>query len=406
MPQMSSPPDSARHTVLNGTRILDFSAMIAGPYCARWLSDLGAEVVKVESREGDHMRSRAPTRDGHSSFFAHLNAGKRFLALDLKKPQALALAKDLTMKSDVLIEAYRPGVMKRLGLGPQVALELNPRLIYCSISGFGQTGSAAQRPAYAPVVHAASGYYMSLVQSAADDARPPNSAVPLADMLTSAFAGFSIQTALLQRERTGKGSVIDLNLMDSMMSVMPYEFQAAQFPLPNLRPQYRPLKTSDGYIMVAPINAKNFIDICKATGHPEWQSDPLLATDQARFANWPEYMLRVEAWTSQRSSAECEQQLTAAGVPCSRYRRMREVINDPQFAERQTFSTVRDAAGELYTTNLPFSLDRIRPHAGSHIGRIGEDSPDVLNDWLQLEPEQINELIRQQVVFHNGAATI
>lgn len=387
------------HAVLEGLRVLDFSAMIAGPYCARWLSDLGAEVVKLEAPGGDHMRSRPPVRDGCSSFFAHLNAGKRFLSLDLKRSEAVELAKDLIRKSDVLIEAFRPGVMARLGLGPTIMLELNPRLIYCSISGFGQVGAMARRPAYAPVVHAASGYYMSLVGSDAPDARPPDSALPLADMLTSVFAGFSIQTALLQRERSGRGTTIDINLMDSMMSVMPYEFQAAQFPLPNLRPQYKPLRTRDGYILVAPINERNFQAVCEATGHLEWRDDPRLSTNQARFANWPDYMRCIEAWTEQHATVDCEQRLTAAGVPCSRYRRMAEVIQDPQFFERHSFAKAHDAAGDLHTTNLPFSLDGIRPQAGSHVGGIGEDTRSVLSDWLALSSQTIDKLFEQQVTY-------
>jgi CoA:oxalate CoA-transferase len=387
------------HQALRKIRVLDFSAMIAGPYCARWLGDMGAEVVKIEASEGDHMRTRAPLRDGHSSFFAHLNAGKRFLSIDLKNPAGVILAKQLIREADILIEAFRPGVMARLGLGPDVSLDINPRLVYCSISGFGQTGPEAQRPAYAPVVHAASGYYMAL--SGTDDpcVRPPDSSVPLADMLTSIFAGFSIQTALLHREHTGMGSVIDVNLIDSILNVMPYEFQAAQFPLRNFRPKYRPLKTKDSYIIVAPINARNFRSVCHALGHPEWQDDPLLRTNEARYANWGEYMRRIELWTAERSSEECEAVLSGSGVPCSRYRRISEVIRDPRFPARRAFSTVSDSAGQLLATNLPFFLDNQRPQAGGHVGAVGEDSDAVLSDWLGISGAEFHEFLAAHVVF-------
>jgi len=383
---------------LSGFRVLDFSAMIAGPYCARWLADLGAEVIKIESADGDHMRTRAPMREGWSSFFAHLNSGKRFVSMDLKRPEAIAIAKALAKDADVLIEAFRPGVMRRLGLGPEVLRDINPRLVYCSISGFGQTGSASSRPAYAPVVHAASGYYMATLENQEDTERPANSGIPLADMLTAVFAAFSIQTALLDRERTGQGSEIDVNLMDSMMNVMAYEVQAAQFPLPNRRPVYKPLRAKDGYVLVAPVNARNFQNLCAATGHPEWADDPLLATNQARFDHWDEYMRRIETWTRGRTADDCEAILMAAGVPCSRYRRMDDVIKDPQFEERRSFAPVRDGAGKLMTTSLPFSLRGRKPPVGSHVGAIGEDTASILTSLLGLDPSAVAKLAKERIV--------
>ncbi len=142
---------------LEGNRVLDFSIMLAGPYCARMLADVGAEVIKIEPPEGDDMRLRAPLRSGHSAYFGQLNAGKRSITLDLKTPEAIAIVHGLVAKADVVVENFRPGVMERLGLGEKTLRQINPRLVYCSISGYGQTGPAAARPAYAMMVHAASG---------------------------------------------------------------------------------------------------------------------------------------------------------------------------------------------------------------------------------------------------------
>ena len=141
---------------LEGVRVLDFSIMLAGPYCARLLADVGAEVIKIEPPEGDDMRLRTPLRDAHSAYFGQLNAGKRSLALDLKSADAIKLVHQLVKETDVLVENFRPGVMERLGLGYDALRAINPRLVYCSISGYGQSGSAAERAAYAMIVHAAS----------------------------------------------------------------------------------------------------------------------------------------------------------------------------------------------------------------------------------------------------------
>lgn len=366
--------------------------MMAGPYCARWLADLGAEVIKVEPPEGDYMRTRAPLRNGCSSMFGHLNAGKRCIALDLKNPEAVALAARMAGECDVVIEAFRPGVMERLGLSADTLRAANPRLVYCSISGFGQHGSASGRPAYAPIVHAASGFYMANFDYQDGAEKPANSGIPVADMLTAVFAAFSIQTALLERERTGHGRVIDVNLMDSMMSLLAFEFQAAQFPQPKRRPLYKPLRARNGFVIVAPVNEKNFRSLCSATGHPEWSDDPLLDTDQGRFDNWAEYMRRIEEWTRERDAEECERILMAAGVPCSRYRRIEETVQDPQFMERQSFATLRDAAGAYRATNLPFSLDGAKPVAAERVAALGQDTARVLESMLGLQPEEIERL--------------
>jgi crotonobetainyl-CoA:carnitine CoA-transferase CaiB-like acyl-CoA transferase len=292
------------------------------------------------------------------------------------------------------VEAFRPGVMKRLGLGADELRQHNPRLIYCSISGFGQSTDASARPAYAPVVHASSGYYMAMAEAQEGPLMPPNSSVPMADMLTAIFAAMAIQTALLQRQGTGVGTTIDVNLMDSVMSVMAFEFQAAQFPTTHARPHYKPLRALDGHLLVTPINARNFRNLCTATGHPEWIDDPLLATDAARFKNWSEYMRRIEAWTCVRTASECEAILLAHGVPCSPYRRIEEAMRDPQFEQRHSFSRVSDAAGEFLTTNLPFSLAGHRPSASGKVGSIGADTAAVLKDMLGLSDDQIAVLAR------------
>ena len=199
---------------LEGIRVLDFSIMLAGPYCARLLADVGADVIKIEPPEGDDMRLRTPLRDGHSAYFGQLNAGKRSLALDLKNAEAIKLVHRLVAEADIVVENFRPGVMDRLGLGYDSLREINPRLIFCSISGYGQSGPDAERAAYAMIVHAESGFDRSLMRYTGDRDRPAAGAIFVADVLGGIFGYSAIQTALVQRARTGHGQRIDVALMD------------------------------------------------------------------------------------------------------------------------------------------------------------------------------------------------
>ena len=274
---------------LHGIRILDFTIMMAGPYCTRFLADMGADVIKIEAPEGDYIRQREPLRDGHSAYFGHLNAGKRSVCLDLKDPASLASVRQLVSSCDVLVENFRPGTMKRLGLDHVSLMALNPRLIYCSISGFGQTGPDAQRPAYAQIVQAASGYETAFANYQGgehDEKRPPNSAMFHADVFGGLFAYAAILGALNQRHSTGVGQHVDTTLFEGMLSLMPYEVQEAQFPAPERRPVYRPLRTTDGFVMVSAVSPRNFEALLDAIGVADWRDDPTLATDRGRQQNW------------------------------------------------------------------------------------------------------------------------
>lgn len=390
--------DGRNPGVLSGLRVVDFTSFMAGPYCARWLADLGAEVVKVEALEGDHMRRLPPLRGGASTYFGHMNSGKKSVAMNLKNPEALAAAKALCMKADVVIEAFRPGVMRRLGLDAQTLRRENSRLVYCSISGFGQNTSISHLPAYAGMVHAASGFAMAEFDYQDGMDKPLNSGVPIADMLTAIFAAFSIQTALLERERTGQGRTIDVTLMDSITNLLVYEVQAAQFPQVNRRPVYKPIRASDGFLLVMPVNESNFRGACTCAGHPEWMEEELFNTDERRWDNWDAFLERLEGWTRRRTADACVEALTSAGVPTSRYRSVSEAMADPQFEERDSFQSVNDAGGPFKTTNLPFAFDGRKPSAGRQVPSTGQDTVAVLTDWLGLEPGKIEAMARARAI--------
>ena len=270
-----------------GLRVLDFSTTIAGPHCTRMLADMGAEVIKIETEEGETMRTRPPVRNNSSTVFGQLNVGKNSLVLDLKSPKGLEAVRRLVATADVLVENFRPGVMRRLKLDHASLHELNPKLIYCSISGYGQTGPSAELPAYAPVIHAASGYEMAHLAYQPGRSRPDYCGIYHADVLTGVYAFGAISAALYQRNATGQGQHIDVSMLESMLSLTLNELQWSQFEVkPTQRPMFGPIETTDGYVMMAIASEKTFQSLMQVIGHPEWVSDPRFAKYSDRRDNW------------------------------------------------------------------------------------------------------------------------
>src|SRR6266480_4668657 len=283
---------------LQGLRVLDFSTTIAGPHCTRMLADMGAEVIKIESVEGETMRTRPPVRNGFSTAFGQLNVGKKSLVLDLKSPQAIDVIRRLVASADIFVENFRPGVMRRLKLDYDSLQKLNPKLIYCSISGYGQTGPSAELPAYAPVIHAASGYEMAHLAYQPGRSRPDYCGIYHADVLTGVYAFGAISAALYQRAATGQGQHIDVSMLESMLSLTLNELQWSQFEVkPTQRPMFGPIETADGYVMVAIASEKTFQSLMQVIGHPEWVADPRFAKYSDRRDNWGDLMNGVENWS-------------------------------------------------------------------------------------------------------------
>jgi crotonobetainyl-CoA:carnitine CoA-transferase CaiB-like acyl-CoA transferase len=372
---------------LDGIRVLDFTNMLSGPYCTRLLADLGAEVIKIEPAAGDHNRTRRPVRNGHSSFFGHLNCGKKSVVLDLKSESGREAAVRLAKKVDVVVENWRPGVAARLGVGYDAVAKTNPGVVYCSISGFGQTGPIAQRPAYAPIVHAASGFDLAQVEYQGGG-RPANTATFIADVFGGMSAFAAVQSALYQRAKTGRGQYIDVSLMDAMLNLLVYEFQEAQAPSDEKIRVYQPLATLDGYVVTAPTSQKNFEQLARAVGHPEWIEDPRFAQTRSREAHWSELMDLIEEWTRTRSGEECEAVLLAGGVPCTRYRTVREAMDHPQMKARAGMARVEDAAGEYWVPNAPFQMPGLHTAARPHVPELGEHTVEVLVTVLGYTQEQ------------------
>lgn len=368
---------------LEGLRVIDFTQFVAGPYAARLLADMGASVIKVEPPEGDTLRSAAPQVNGESAFFATLNLGKRSVALDLKSADGLGKAAALAGQADILLENFRPGVMARLGLGPEVLRAANPRLIYCSISGYGQDGPDAGRPAFAPIINAASGYAMGEFRYQRGRDKPERSRTVAADILGGTHAVIAIMAALQRRHLTGRGDRIDTELLAGLMNMMPFEMQEAQFPDPVLRvPVFDPIRCADGFIVVAPVTRKNFEAMAAACGHPDWLADPRFATPLARMSHWTELIAEVEAWAADKPAQQAAQAIEHAGCPCRRFLTPAEAINRPELAARGTVIEIDDIVGRHKVVNTPFRFVEGEAGVAGPAPRLGAHTDEVLAEWL------------------------
>ena len=377
---------------LDRVRVLDFTTTIAGPHCARLLADLGADVIKIEAPEGDMMRTRLPIRSGASTSFGQLNAGKKSLVLDLKRPEAVEAVRRLVTSADVVVENFRPGVMARFGLDYPKLREVNPAIVYCAISGYGQTGPSADRPAYAPVIHASSGYDLAQIAHQVEPRRPDYCGIFIADVLSGTYAFGAICAALHQRQLTGAGQMIDVSMLESMLSLTLGELQNSQFdvPLPP-RPIFGPVATKDGYVNLSVASERTFQNMAAAAGRQDWLTDPRFEKYQNRRINWGQLMDELEQWSSRLPTAEVQAIFDRYGVPSSPYRTVAEAMQDPQLAHRKSLQEVHDKGGSFLALNPPFRLSGSRAAAQEWVAALGEHSAQVLAD-AGYSPDEIAAL--------------
>jgi len=366
---------------LDGVRVLDFTTTIAGPHCTRLMADIGAEVIKIEAPEGDMMRSRLPLRNGASTSFGQLNAGKKSLVLDLKQPKAVEVVLRLVKTADIVVENFRPGVMARFGLDYDKLRAVNPALLYCAISGYGQTGPSAGRPAYAPVIHASSGYDLAQIAHQIEPRRPDYCGIFIADVLSGTYAFGAVMAALHQRQATGEGQMIDVSMLESMLSLTLGELQNSQFdvPLPP-RPIFGPVATKDGYVNLSVASERTFQNMAAAAGRQDWLTDPRFAKYIDRRVNWGALMDELEEWSTTLPTAEVQAIFDRHGVPSSPYRTVAEAMQDPQLAHRHSLAEIHDEGGAFLALNPPFRMTQSRAAAVPHVAALGEDSKAVLTE--------------------------
>ncbi|MBY0506410.1 MAG: CoA transferase [Bryobacteraceae bacterium] len=374
--------------------VLDFTHALAGPYCTMLLANYGADVYKIEGPEAYDMgRTWGPPFIGDvASYFLSLNSGKRGLAIDLKDPRGIELCRQMIAKADVLIENFRPGTMERLGLGYAAAQAINPRLIYCSISGHGQTGPSRDEPAMDLIMQADSGL-ISFTGTA--DGQTARSGHSVADITAGMFALTGILMALHARQTTGTGQYVDVSMFDGMISAMASNFAyflgSGQVPVPlgtafaTIVP-YAGFPAADGEIVIAVASDKLWLTFCEALAQPGWAADPRFATNALRVEHRQVLEPQIVALFRQQPTAYWQALFRRHGIPCAPVRNLREVVNDPQSAHRDMFPTLQHpTAGPVRVTGLPIKLSATPGAIGAAAPLLGQHTRQALRELLGLE---------------------
>jgi CoA:oxalate CoA-transferase len=389
---------------LDGVRVLDLSRVLAGPYCAALLRDLGAEVIKVEPPGGDDARHLGPFRNGESVYFDQLNRGKKSVTLDLKSSRAVELLDRLVEQSDVLVENFRPGVTKRLGIDYERLSSVNPRLVYASISGFGQTGPLAQRPAYDLIVQAMSGLMWITGQPGGPPTRVGES---LGDLCAGVFAAWGICAALFHRERTGRGDYLDVAMFDSLLALQVTAISqylvngVAPTRVGNRHPISTPFDTfqaADGLVVLAVANETLFARFASMIGHPELLSDPRFNSDDARTAHEPELKAIIENWTRSKSVVEIVHLGVEAGIPAAPVDDLAEALGSEQALARGLLKGFEHpVSGQVKYVSQPVHFHSRSPSGVARSPLLGEHTDEVFGGVLGLDAKEV-ELLKQSGV--------
>lgn len=383
--------------ILDGIKVLDFTAVIAGSYCTRMLADLGATVLKIENPGGEILRHAGPRRGETSALFSAMNSGKRCLTLDLKQARAVDICKRLVADYDIVVENFSPGVMRRLGLDYEAFRAVNEHVIMCSVSGYGQTGPEAWRPAYAPIVQATSGFEHVYLRSQTGRDKPLNMGLPIGDTSAAQQAFGAIMAALFYRERTGIGQYIDIAMQDILLANMHKDFQTAFLGEMNDR-HYGPLETLDDYVMVVPLNQHHFEALAELIGAPELVNDARFETTSARVHNYDFLQAEIEKWTATQKSADAIAAFEARNLPCARYRHIVDLEDDPQLHHRGMLTEIEDAEGPLKAPNTAFLFSETHATVGRAVPRLGEHNMQVLGEELGLDAATIAALEQEKVI--------
>jgi crotonobetainyl-CoA:carnitine CoA-transferase CaiB-like acyl-CoA transferase len=385
---------------LDGVVVADFTRVLSGPYCTMLLADMGARVVKIEQPgKGDDTRAWGPPFiRNESAYFLSINRNKESITLDLKRPGVRDVLDRLLAKADVLVENFRPGTMDRMGLGYERVAAAHPRLVYCSISGFGQTGPRRDLPGYDAVVQAEGGL-MSITGDA--DGPPYRLGVAISDIVAGIFASHGIVLALLARERTGRGQLVDVGMLDATAALLTYQagifFATGDSPgrLGNRHPTIAPYETftaSDGDFVIAVGNDEQWRRFCSATELGELGRDARFATNRDRVTRYGELRPILAARLLERPRAAWLEALTAAGVPCGSVRSVGEVLADPQLAARDMIAQLdHAAAGAIRALGVPIKLSDTPGVVRTPPPRLGEHTDAVLRD-LGFAEEDIGRL--------------
>jgi crotonobetainyl-CoA:carnitine CoA-transferase CaiB-like acyl-CoA transferase len=372
---------------LDGYRVLDLSRILSGPYCTMMLADFGAEVIKVERPgSGDDTRHWGPPFvSGESAYYLSINRNKRSITVDLGQEAGREIIYALARTSDVVIENFRPGTADRIGVGYERLRQENPRLVYCSISGFGQDGPYRDRPGYDALAQAMSGM---MAITGEPEGAPTKHGMSIADIGAGMWAAFAIVAALLARERTGEGQSIDIPLLDTQLAWLTYAagafFATGENPArygsahPSIVP-YQPFTTADGYLMLAVGNDRLWQQFCEAAGQGELAMRPGFATSAERVINREEVVGQVAEIMRQRPTAEWMDILEAAGIPAGPINTVAQALTDPHVRAREMVVTLEHpTAGSVSMTGIPAKFSATPGAVRSAPPLLGEQTDGIL----------------------------
>ena len=370
---------------LDGTRVLDLTQVMAGPYCTMLLCDMGADVIKVEPPTGDSTRRMPGAVGTDSPSFNAVNRGKRGVVVDLKQAVGRDTVRRLAVSADVLVENYRPGVMSRFGLGYAELASQHPALVYASISGYGQTGPSAGKGGFDLVAQGESGL-MSVTGEAGGP--PVKVGVPITDLGAGLFAVTGILSALLVRARTGRGQLVDTSLVDAGVALSVWEatqyFSGRGVPEPlgsahRMNAPYQAIRCADGYVIVGAANDRIFRRLCHALGHPEWADDADYRDDAHRVRNQAALAAGIEAVMASRSRAHWLALFETRDIPSGPINNYAEVLADPQvLARRLVVETDHPTLGRIKTLGTPLKLSDTPLIPGRPAPLLGQHTDEVL----------------------------
>lgn len=393
---------------LQGIRVLDFSHALAWPYCTLLLADFGAGVYKLESPNGGDMGRGwgPPFAGGQSSYFLGLNRGKYGIAIDLKRPEGVDLCLRLIDRMDVLVENFRPGTMDRLGLGFEVASRRNPRLVYCSISGYGQAGPSRDEAAMDLIVECSSGF-MSITGTEAGEL--VRSGYAVADINAGLFSVIGIRMALRARELSGRGQYVDVSMLDGMISAMTSNYMsflgAGKPPrplgsgFPTVVP-YRVFEARDRCFSIVAGSEKLWSAFCRAIGRGDLETHPDYGTNARRVENRHALEEILTAVFRERNMQDWIERLSAVGIPCSPVRTFQEVVEHPQTTIREMFPAIHGpVAGPHRVTGTPIKLSETPGRIGAPAPDLGEHTGTVLCELLGLDANALDSLAHAGVIL-------
>jgi crotonobetainyl-CoA:carnitine CoA-transferase CaiB-like acyl-CoA transferase len=391
---------------LTGVRVLDFTAVVSGPFATMFLADQGADVLKIEPIGGDSVRRSGAAVDKSGEFsalFISSNRGKRSLSIDIKSEAGREVLRKLVARADVLVQNFRPGAMERLGLGADELRARDPRLIYVSISGVGDTGPYAKKRVYDPIIQGLSGF--ADIQAQPVTGRPQMIRTIVADKTTSIFTAQAVSSALYAREKTGQGDHIQVAMLDVMISYLWPEgmtqytvvgVEAAAIAA-NDRPDLV-FKTTDGYITAGTLSDSEWQGFCRASGDPELSKDSRFATQAVRSVNATARIHKMGEYIAKGSTAEWLERLDAADVPCAPILRRNEVIDNEQVVARGLIAEFEQpTVGRVRQPKPAARFERHETAIGGPAPRVGEHSRDVLRD-LGYDDAAIDRMIADKMV--------